>query len=386
MIGRSLNPINSKSFFLFGARGTGKSTFLRTLFADEGAEFIDLLDLGLQDEFTHDPMRFKARVLSAIEQEKTTIVVDEIQKMPRLLDSVHQLIESHKIQFALTGSSARRLKQKGTNLLAGRALVYELFPFTHRELGDSFDLDRALNRGTMPDSYLADSDDSSNEYLRSYALTYLEKEIQQEQWVRKLANFSRFLPVCAQMNGAVINRSAIARDVGVDDMTVALYFEILEDTLMGFRLPAFHRSVRKQQRLGHKFYLFDPGIKRALERSLKSVLVPGTTAYGNAFEHWLVLEIYRLSRYQRDDWQFSFMRTRDDVEIDLVVERPGAPLLLIEIKSKTKVSAGDAKSLELLGADLDKHAEKLLISQDVVGQRFGTTQALHWREALEKLF
>lgn len=386
MIDRIFKPLKNRSFFLFGARGTGKSTFLRKFFPRQAMAIFDLLDLDLQDELSIEPGRFKRLVLNAQEQKKTVIIVDEIQKIPRLLDSVHQLIESHKLQFVLTGSSARRLKQKGTNLLAGRALVYEMFPLTAHELGDKFDLDLALNRGTLPASYLAESDEASMEYLRAYALTYLEKEIQQEQWVRKLDPFRRFLPICAQMNGQIINKANIARDVGVDDMTIAKYFEILEDTLMGITLPSFDRSVRQQQRIAPKFFLFDTGIKRALERSLKSQLIPSTGPYGTAFENWLFLEIYRMSRYARNDWQFSYLRTKDDAEIDLIVERPGDNLLLLELKSKTKVHASDAKHLESLGADIDAKAERVILSQDPLAQKFGKTKALHWRDALKAWF
>ncbi len=385
MVLRLLTPLKGKSFFLFGARGTGKTTFLNAYFNAKNSVRIDLLDPAKVDELSLVPSRFREFVLSP-ENLGKTIIVDEIQRLPKLLDYVHMLIESHRIRFALTGSSARRLRQKGVNLLAGRALVYDLFSFTCEELGDSFDLERILQRGGLPESYLAQSDEEANEYLRAYGLTYLEKEIQQEQWVRKLDPFRKFLQVAAQMNGEPINRSSIAKDVGVDDMTIESYFQILVDTLMGFFLPAYHLSVRKQQRQAPKFYFFDTGIKRALDRSLRVPLLPQTTEFGRVFEHWVFLELYRRSSYQRLDWEFYYLRTKDNAEIDFVIKRPGERLLLIEVKSTDRVHEKDAKMLETLGKDLEKKSERILISRDPLLHQYGGTIGLHWKEAFRKFF
>jgi predicted AAA+ superfamily ATPase len=314
-----------------------------------------------------------------------TVVIDEIQKLPKLLDTVHEHIERNQRKFILTGSSARRLKQQGANLLAGRASVYDLFPFSTLELGKDFSLSKALEFGGLPSAYLA-SDEESKEYLNAYVLLYLEKEIQQEQWVRKIEPFRRFLAVAAQMNGKVINRAKIAREVGVDNATIASYYEILEDTLMGLTLPAFDRSVRKSQGKTPKFYFIDPGIKRAIDKTLRVPLVPGTAAFGEAFEHWVVLELVKEARYRRLDWSFSFVRTKDDVEIDLVIRRPGEPHLLVEIKSKERVTEADAKALETLGRDLDPHSDRWILSRDPLEQRFGGTRALNWEQALRELF
>ncbi len=385
IIERLVKPLKNKSFFLFGVRGTGKTTYLERGFTSKNSIRIDLLDPVRLDEFSLDPARFRTFVLSP-EHKGKLIIVDEVQRLPKLLDYVHQLIESHRIQFALTGSSARRLKQTGVNLLAGRAIVYDLFPFNSFELGASFDLDRYLHRGGLPESYLAASDEYSTEYLRSYGLTYLEKEIQQEQWVRKLDPFRKFLQIASQMNGKPINRSSIARDVGVDDMTVESYFQILADTLMGVFLPAYHRSVRKQQRQAAKFYFIDPGIKRALDRTLRVPLLSQSSDFGQAFEHWVFLELYKQSSYMRLDWEFHYIRTKDDAEIDLVIKRPGERLLLIEIKSATKVFEKDAKTLETLGHDLEKHSERILISRDPLTHQFGKTLGLYWETAFKKIF
>ncbi|MFM8316469.1 MAG: ATP-binding protein, partial [Deltaproteobacteria bacterium] len=207
-----------------------------------------------------------------------------------------------------------------------------------------------------------------------------------EQWVRNLEPFRKFLSVAAQMNGKILNKSKIAKEVGCDDVTVANYFEILEDTLIGFHLPSYHTSVRKAQRQSPKFYFIDPGIKRALENTLSVDLLPQTYAWGEAFEHWVILEFIKNISYQRLDWTCHYLRTKDDVEIDLVIDRPGKKQLLVEIKSSTRVDASDAKNLETLGTDLDKKAEKYLLSLDKLSRKFGTTQAMHWITGLEAIF
>lgn len=372
-----------KSYFLFGPRGAGKSTLLAAEFRDKNHLVLDFLDLELVDELSLNPKRFVDRIEAS---KASIIIVDEVQKLPRLLEYVHSLIEKKRIQFVLTGSSARRLKQKGTNLLAGRALVRELFPFSTFELKDQFDLTKALQRGSLPEAYIASTDEEAADYLRAYTLTYLEKEIQQEQWVRNLDPFRRFLPIAAQMNGKIINRASIARDVGVDDMTIASYFEILEDTYIGFHLPAFAHSFRRQIRQAPKFYLIDPGLKRALERTTSVPLLPQTSAFGDAFEHWIVLEFLKLSRYFKPDWQLYYLMTKDEAEIDLVIKRPGQPLLLIEIKSKEKVTQHDARFLETLGNEFEEATEKLLVSNDTLPQVFQSTHAKYWKEALKDLF
>ena len=225
----------------------------------------------------------------------------------------------------------------------------------------------------------------SQEFLKSYALTYLEKEIQQEQWVRKLNPFRRFLRIASQMNGKVINYSRISRDVGVDDMTVASYFGILSDTMMGFELPGFHRSSRKQLRKAPKFYFFDTGIKRALERTLDIPLQPQTSAYGEAFEHWVILELMRSVDYERLQWEFYYYEPQGGGEIDVVIDRPGKGLAAIEIKSSHRVKAEDAKALERLGNSDLKCSLKLLLSQDPLSQQFGSTVALPWQKGIEAL-
>ena len=386
MYQREIKPLKSKSFFLFGPRGSGKSTLLQSWKSPEDL-YVNLLDPEVAEDFRLSPNRFKALVLESHGRSQDFVVyVDEIQKVPKLLDVVHDLIQSKGIRFVLTGSSARRLKQSGVNLLAGRALVYNLFPFSSSELGSDFNLATALERGLLPDSYQSASEEEANEYLKAYTYTYLEKEIQQEQWVRKLEPFQRFLQIAAQQNGCILNRSAVSRDVGVDDMTIQNYFEILEDTLMGFYLPSFHLSVRKQQREAPKFYLVDTGIQRALSKTLDVPLKESTSAYGKAFEHFVILEIKKTIEYLRKQWSLSYVMTRDGVEIDLIIDRAGLPNIQVEIKSSKKISASNAKALLSLGKDLDSKAKRFILSQDPITQDFEDVKAYPWRAGIEKIF
>lgn len=385
MIHRSINPSKSNSFFLFGARGAGKTTLLDALFSKEDTLFVDLLDIDFFDQLMLDQGRFLA-LIDSPENKNKRVVIDEVQKFPKILDIVHSQIQKRKRQFILTGSSSRRLKQQGVNLLAGRAWVYNLYPFSTLELKEGFNLKKALEWGSLPDAYLAENILEAKEFLSAYVNTYLQKEIQQEQWVRNLEPFRKFLAVAAQMNGKIINKSKIAKEIGIDDVTVANYFEILEDTLLGIILPAYSESVRQSQKQAPKFYFIDPGIKRALDRTLSVELLPQTSAYGEAFEHWVILEIIKNSSYQRLDWEFSYLRTKDDVEVDLIIKRPGKPKLLIEIKSKSKVHEGDVKALESLGKDIDKKAERWLLSNDSLEQWFGKNRAIHWQKAMLELF
>lgn len=402
MIQRNINLSKTHSFFLFGARGAGKTTLLERVFSPNDSLFLSLLEPDLYDQFLLEPARFR-QMINQPENSKKRVIVDEVQKLPRLLDLVHLEIQKTttqktKRQFILTGSSARKLKQSGSNLLAGRAWIYNLYPLSSLELAEKFDLKTALEFGGLPEPYLAAIGDATEatqkkvfrqeavEFLNAYVGTYLQKEIQEEGWVKNLAPFRKFLSVAAQMNGQIINKSNIARDVGIHDVTIANYFEILEDTLLGFLLPAFDLSVRKAQRKAPKFYFIDTGIKRALDRTLRVELLPQTSAFGDAFEHWVVLELLKNSSYRRLDWEFSYLRSKDDVEIDLVIDRPGQPRLLVEIKSTEKIMDSDAKALESLGRDLDPKADRWLLSQDQIERKIGGTRALHWQKALEELF
>jgi predicted AAA+ superfamily ATPase len=384
MIHRIINPLKTNSFFLFGARGTGKSTFLAEYFPkNESVMWVDLLDPEEEDRFSRNPGELGER-LDAAGDKIQWVVLDEIQKVPRLLDIVHRRVEASSTRFAMTGSSARKLKREGTNLLAGRAFVYHLFPFTHRELGADFDLDSALTLGTLPGLSKFSTREEQNAFLRAYALTYLKEEVWAEHMVRKLDPFRKFMEIAAQCNGEIINYSNIANDVGADTKTVQSYFEVLEDTLVGFLLEPYHRSIRKRQRQAPKFYLFDPGVRRALDRTLTVELKPGTYAYGKAFEHFVIVEALRLAAYGQTDFRFSYLRTKDNVEIDLIVERPGTPTALVEIKSSDRIDARDTRPLERFAADVPG-AEAWCLSRDRVARKIGSVNALPWLQGLAEL-
>ena len=326
----------NNSFFLFGARGTGKSTLLKQQFQTKETLWIDLLTDADENRYGRHPDEL-SRALEA--QPYSRIVIDEVQKAPKLLDVVHHEMEKQKKrQFILTGSSARKLKRGSANLLAGRAFTHPLFPLTFLELGDAFNLKDCLEFGSLPKLFAYHDKEEKNEFLRSYVKNYLKEEISVEQLVRQLNPFRDFLEVAAQSNGKIVNYSKIANDIGVDDKTVYNYFSILDDTLVGFHLPAFHRSVRKQLRTSPKFYFFDPGIVRALDNTLRVELLPQTYAFGNAFEHWVILECFRLNEYRQLDYKFSYLQTKDGSEIDLIIQRPGKPELLAEIKSASRIT------------------------------------------------
>ena len=383
MIPRIQNPMRSNSFFLFGARGTGKSTLLRQFFAGDKTLWIDLLDPEQENRYAVRPDELAQQVRAGL-GELDWVVIDEIQKAPRLLDVVHSTIETHGTRFALTGSSARKLKRDSVNLLAGRAFVYHLFPLTSRELGDAFDLTRALHHGTLPGLLRLTSDEERKAFLRAYALTYLKEEVWAEQFIRKLDPFRRFLAVAAQCNGEILNYSNIARDIGADHKTVASYFEILEDTLLGFLLEPYHESVRKRQRQAPKFFFFDPGVARALSGTLNVELVSSTYGFGRTFEHFVLSEIVRLSDYRQKDYRFSYLRTKDGAEVDLIVERPGSRTALVEIKSTDRVDERDIRDLCRFLPDFPG-AEAFCLSRDKVRKRIGDVLAVPWQEGLEEL-
>lgn len=356
---------------------------MNMLFTKENALFIDLLDPFEEDIFLRNPRELTHRV-SAIPPGIEWIIIDEIQKVPKLLDLVHKLIETTHLKFVLTGSSGRKLKRGASNLLAGRAFVYFLYPFTYRELGNQFDLKQALLWGTLPEIYNLNDEEEKSHYLQAYALTYLKEEIIAEQLIRKLQPFRFFLEVAAQSNGKIINFTKIAKDIGVDTQTVQSYFSILEDTLIGHMLHSYHKSIRKRQRSNPKFYYFDTGVKRALDRTLKLDMLEGTYSYGLAFEHFIILEIMRMSSYRNNDWQFSYLKTKDNAEIDLIIDRPGMPEVLIEIKSTGNVTERDVSTLNRFVKDFAS-CEAYCISKDEHEKKIHSVMCLHWEKALKEL-
>jgi predicted AAA+ superfamily ATPase len=274
----------------------------------------------------------------------------------------NQLIEKHKnIKFGLTGSSARKLKREGANLLAGRAFSYRLHPISFIETKQ--ELIETLTWGSLPKIYSYKSDLLKKKYLRTYTQTYLREEIQMEQITRNLVGFRNFLSVAAQMNGKIVSFSKIASTSGVDEKSVSRFFEILSDTLVGFLLDSYSHSIRKRQSGKPKFYFFDLGVARAMGKQLDLPVLPGNYAFGDLFEQLIILEFIRLNDYLEKDFSFSYLRTGSGVEIDLIVERPGQKLVLIEIKSTERVGDDDAKSLRSFTSDFPG-AELVIISRE----------------------
>lgn len=383
MFARLINLSKSNSFFLFGARATGKSTLLNHIFKPEEAYFIDLLK---EEEFLRyaNSTGMLEQTIASLPPEISWVIIDEVQKLPKLLDEVHRQIFQGGHNFALTGSSARKLKHGKANLLAGRAFTYSLFPLTHIEIGKTFNLDKALSWGTLPEIFRFQDLADKARFLQSYASTYVKEEVAAEQLVRGVLPFQRFLPVAAQSNGELINYSKIARDVGVDDLTVKNYFNILEDTLLGFLLESYHSSLRKRQRSAPKFYFFDLGLVRYLNGLISTPLTPGTYGYGNAFEHFIILEIMRLAAYAEKNWRFSYLRTSGDAEIDLIIEAPNQPTYLIEIKSSALVDDKTIRTLENFAAGFHS-SRAIVLSKEISARKVGKVEIFPWAEGLKEL-
>lgn len=370
---------------MFGARSTGKSTLLRKTFSKTSSLWLNLLNPEEEDRLRRKPELLREMVQS-LSGETTHVVIDEIQKIPKLLDVVHLLIEDDVPQvFVLTGSSAKKLKRGGANLLAGRAFVYHFFPLTFLELGSHFDLDFVLQWGSLPEVFSFDNEKERSQFLHAYANTYLKEEIWDEHFIRELDPFRKFLEVAAQSNGKIVNFSNIASDVGVSDKTVASFFTLLEDTLLGFYLEPFHTSLRKRLSEKPKFYFFDLGVVRALARRTTIPLVEKTFAYGEAFEHFVIIEILRIAAYFEPEYRFSYIRTPADVEVDLVVERPGLPLLFIEIKSTDEIDKTDLSSFLRITRDFGD-CEAVVFSRDRYRRKIEHVDTFHWQDGIKYMF
>lgn len=384
MIHRVPKLSKSNSFFLFGARGVGKSSLIEEHFKGHKSLLkVDLLKSEWEDELIKNP----DYLIQFIEQAKAPlewIIIDEVQKIPKLLDIVHHLIEAKKIKFAMTGSSARKLKRGSANLLAGRAFSFELFPLTHLEDSENFELHRNLSYGGLPGLTAFANDNDRLQYLKSYISTYLKEEIQAEQIVRNLKPFRLFLDVAAQMNAKILNFSKIADDVGADTKSVQNYFEILKDTHVGILLNAHDYSLRKRQKKNPKFYYFDTGVTRSLNRRLNTPLIKGTFEYGNLFEQFIILEMHRLNSYFSLDFQFSYLQTNNGLEVDVIIERPGLPTAFVEIKSTESISDSDLVSLRSIKKDFPKH-QYFCLSNDANEVSADAIEILPWEKGLREL-
>lgn len=355
MVGKDLFPRITRpaqgSFFLFGMRGVGKSTWAKQLFAD--AHRIDLLDESLYQDLLADPSLFAAEVEALPPQ--AAVIVDEIQRIPGLLNEVHRFIEDQGRRFILLGSSARKLKTAGTNLLAGRAEWKTMYPLVPEELGDHFSLDRVLRNGSIA---LIWSAKQPERVLRTYVQLYLKEEIRAEALVRNLPGFARFLPIAALFHGQVVNISGIARDAGAARTTVAGYLEILEDTLLVFRLPAFEAKLRVRERKLPKLYWVDPGLVRAIKKHIGPVMAE---EHGSLFEGW-ILSLLRTHAEEGNLFDEIFYwapATGGRIEVDFILKR-GRDLLALEVKSQPRFSSSLLSGLRAV-ADATGLVRRILV-------------------------
>ncbi|TVQ98201.1 MAG: ATP-binding protein [Desulfovibrionales bacterium] len=326
-----------RSCFLWGPRQVGKSTLLRHLFPD--APYYDLLDAALFRRLSANPVLL-GEELKALGWEQGVqpwpIIIDEVQKLPELLDEVHRLMAGYGWRFILSGSSARKLRKGGGNLLGGRAVSRELLPLTSREIPD-FSLERALNHGMLPAHYL---DDDPGELIAAYVGTYLKEEILAESLVRSLPVFQRFLEVAALSNGQPVQFSVMAREVGLSGPGVRGHFEILTDTLLGFWVPAWQKRQKRRIITAPRFYFFDTCLVNDLSR--RGELRPGSSAFGTAFEHFILMELRAHCAYSPRSYPISYWRTSSGLEVDAIL---GNGEVAIEIKSSERPNADHLKGL-----------------------------------------
>ena len=323
--------LDRRSCLLFGPRQTGKSTLIRQQL--DGLPVYNLLDQGLFLRLSRNPTLIR----EALTPESSAIVIDEIQRMPELLNEVHLMIEEHGIRFFLTGSSARSLRRRGVNLLGGRIRSRRLHPFVRTELGTRFELRRALEYGLLPPIYFSDAPE---EDLAAYAGDYLKEEVAAEALVRNVGAFSRFLEVAALAHGEMINFTSMANDAQVPVSTVREYYEILKDTLIAHEVPAFAETSKRKAISTAKYYLFDIGLARHLQG--RSGLPPGTFEYGSAFESFVFQEIKAFCDYHRLDTP-RYWRSKSNIEVDFLVGN-----IAVEVKAKRVVGKRDMRGLVAL--------------------------------------
>ena len=360
------------SIFLFGARQTGKSTFLRQKFPN--SIYIDLLDTTLKGRFKRCPTLLYEMLSD--KEEETLVIIDEIPEVPELLNEVHRLMSEKGLLFILCGSSARKLKRKGYNTLGGRAYPVYLFPFVSAELPD-FNLQQAINYGMLPPHYLAKN---PQRRLSAYIDVYLKEEIKEEALVRNLNAFQRFLEVAALTDGEMINNNNIAQDCGVSANTVASYFDILEDTLLGFRVPAYTKTMKRRLVQSPRFYYFDVGIANHLLH--RKDLVRGTAEYGHAFEHLVIQELRAWLSYTEKDEQLSYWRAYTGQEVDAVI---GDARVGIEIKSVEEVLPRHMKGLKAFASDYPD-SRLIIVSLDPINRKMENIECIYVLDFFKRLW
>ena len=360
--------LDSKSCFLFGPRQTGKSTLIRQQLA--GHPTYNLLDQPLFLRLARNP----ALIREALSDDTSIVVIDEIQKMPELLNEVQLMIDERDVRFLLTGSSARSLRRKGVNLLGGRARSRALHPFVRAELGNRFDLARALEYGLLPSIHFSDS---PVEDLAAYAGDYLKEEVAAEAIVRNIGAFSRFLEVAAHAHGEMINFANLSNDAQVPASTVREYYQILKDTLIAHEVPAFTDSRKRKAISTSKYYLFDIGLARHLQG--RRGLAPGTSEYGAAFESFIFQEVKAFCDYHRLDTP-RYWRSKSQFEVDLVFED-----LAVETKATKNVSARDLRGLRALREE-GLFTHYVLVSMEPRARLVDGVRILPWTEFLDRLW
>ena len=346
-----------EGMFLFGARQVGKSTLLKKRFPQ--AVYIDLLNSDLRKRFKQKPALFKEMLIKYTAE--TLVIVDEIQKVPELLDEVHSLMVDHGLFFILSGSSARKIKRSGANQLGGRAIPETLFPLVSAEITD-YDLNKALQNGLIPRHYAVQN---AKNRLKAYITLYLKEEIIEEAAVRNVDDFERFMEVAAISDGEIINYENIATDCGISANTVKSYFQILYDSLIGYEIPAYRKIIKRKLTQAPKFYYFDVGVANYLMH--RHQLEPGTPEYGHAFEHLVMQEIIAYLGYKGELEQLSYWHAYTGEEVDAVI---GDATVAIEIKSTEEVQR---KHLSGLKDFSEEHpdAKLILVSRDKITRRHG---------------
>ena len=360
------------SIFLFGGRQTGKTTILHQQFPD--TTYFDLLDTNVRRRLQQRPVLLYETLKD--KPTGTLVVIDEIPEVPELLNEVHRLIVERQLVFILCGSSARKLKRKGHNTLGGRALPVYLYPLVSAEIPD-FDIDRAVNYGTIPPHYLARN---PWRLLAAYIDVYLKEEIKEEALVRNLDAFQRFLEVAALTDGEIINNNNIAQECGVHATTVSSYFDILEDTLIGYRIPAYTKAMKRRLVQAPRFYYFDVGVANYLLH--RKDFVRGSADYGHAFEHLVVQELVAYMHYRHCEEKLSYWRTYTGVEVDIIV---GDARIAIEVKSTEEVQNRHIKNLKVF-AEEHPDSKLMIVSLDVFTRQMGNIECIYVMDFFHRLW
>ncbi|MBI3245226.1 MAG: ATP-binding protein [Deltaproteobacteria bacterium] len=348
----------TETFFLWGPRQTGKTTLLRETYPN--ALWIDLLKAEEYRRYVQNPelLRAEFAVDKSVRSggpaaQGVQVVIDEVQKVPQLLDEVHWLHENRGVHFALCGSSARKVKRGQANLLGGRAARYELYGLTGQEIGQDFNLDRMLNHGYLPRIY---ESDRPRRLLNAYVADYLKEEVAAEGLVRNLPVFSEFLNAAVLSDAELVNFSTIARDCGVSSHTIKGYFQILEDTLLGRWLPAYTKRPKRRVIAAPKFYFADVGIVNQLAK--RGELQPGSELYGKAFENWVFHELNAYNAYSEAFATLGYWRLASGIEVDFIVNDMQ---FAIEAKASRRVTTDHLRGLRALVQDHPKVKQRLLV-------------------------